>query len=297
MIVRLLSLSLLTTGCAAVLDLDAQPGRDGGAGGSGGSPTNVSTGSSAAGSEVASSGAQSSSGTGEAPCTDDAGIFSGAQLLVVDNPMHNALDFDDKVAIGAWVRPDPNSGNAPYEGYILSRLSDAQEKGYALLVRRSGMDGLLHPEFRFYSGGSLFSCTGQAPLEEGVWSHVAGLYSQGHVQGTDAGLWVNGQQACAVECGGSKLSKFPASPVVGAALSGASGFFRGALDDVFVQTSGVMPPPALDGGACPNGVVFFVTFSMPPAQTFAPDCGGGGLSLTLGHDASPGADDPSRGCP
>jgi hypothetical protein len=302
MFVRFLGCSVFLSGCIAVLDLDAERGT-GGFGGSSSSETSSNAGPNGSGSSsgaMASNGITSSSavGTGGAPCADPVAHFSGSQFMVLDNPQHTALDADDRVAIGAWVWPDPiDPGTSGYEGTILSRLSAAEQKGYALMVRQIGPGAALYPEFRYYDGGALVACTGQIALAPGEWTHVAGLFFEGHVDEADAGVWVNGQLACTSgDDKGPKLAKFVAKPVIGAALSQTSGFFRGSLRDVFFQDSGAIPPPAFEGGGCGGGMRFYASLAPFAQQTIQPECSMGGVSVTLGASPNVGADDPQWMC-
>jgi hypothetical protein len=282
----------LLGGCIAVLDVDASRG------GSGGATAEVSATASTASNASSGSGASTTaSAGGSMPCHGGAAVFSGDEAMTIDNPMHNALDADDKIAVGAWIRPDPiESNDSDVEETLYSRLSDGDKKGYGLFLRRSE-DGRLYPEFRFYADGHPYSCNAMLSVEPGVWSHVAAMFFQGHVAGADAAIWVDGQDACSVECGGSKLSRYPARPVLGASLSFDS-FFRGAMDDFYAMSSGALPPPELSNASCSPGLIFYLPFSSPQSQTFAPKCNATGIEVTLGTDPGPDSHDPSfEDCP
>src|SRR5262249_5108264 len=128
MLGRFLAGSLMLKSCITVLDLSAERGS--GSGGS--SSTGTGGGATSSHGDSASSGRGSTSaqGTGGAACPEPVAHFAGGQFIVIDNPTHNALDADDKIAVAAWIRPDAlMPGTMGYEGYVVSRLSDGAKKG------------------------------------------------------------------------------------------------------------------------------------------------------------------------
>lgn len=289
---------LVLSGCALVLDLDAQPGNEGGQGVGGDAPTVDNTGASGTGGmPVTSSDTGAGAPTGGAPptCIDGALAFDGGQQLVVSKEGSEGMDplnVEDKVAVGAWVQPsNVAAGGGSEDRFIVSRLSTSQARGYALLLTEAGDAGALYPELRLFVDGQPCGCVSQTPVPVGDWSHVAGYYSK-----PDARVWIDGNEVCSQRCADEKLGKFEAAARVGADLGGQSGF-KGLLDYVYVLSPSMTPPPQLSQGVCFPGLKLLLEFDGAPNQTFEPTCGER-LTATLGSDPSVGSDDPVfEGCP
>ncbi|NUP05876.1 MAG: hypothetical protein HOW73_07450 [Polyangiaceae bacterium] len=298
MVGRTFFLPLFASGCVAVLDLDAEADRQGGdASDGGGGSIAIGNGGASSTGGVDGTGGEPPLTGGNAACDDSSMIFAGGQFLSVTNQENDGLDVDDKITIGAWVRP---SGAVPVPGdqFVLSRLNTVSSDGYALVVRTLDT-GELHPEFRFYAGGVLCGCTANMAIPADAWTHIAARFFLNHLDGKDAGVWVGGEQACSIECGGAKLSKGLGPTIVGAAFDTTSGFFYGRLDDVYAMVADTNEtPPMLDGASCFPGVKMLMPFDEAPSEGSAPDCNGDHLFIHLGKDMFVGADEPDwEACP
>lgn len=283
---------LFLSGCALVLDLDAQPGNEGGegVGGAVSGGTNSTGGNGTGGEPITSSDMGAGVPTGGSPtCIDGALSFDGGQQIVVSKQGNEGMDelnVEDKVAVGAWVQPvAAAAGGGREDRFILSRLSTQQSKGYALLLTEAADDGALYPELRLYVDGQSCGCVSSSPIAVGDWTHVSGYYSK-----PTARVWVDGNEVCSRQCEDQKLGKFDGSARVGTDLGGQSGF-RGLLDYVYVLSPSTTPPPQISQGVCFPGLRLLLEFDEAPNQTFDPTCGDH-LDATLGSDSSVGSDDP-----
>jgi hypothetical protein len=123
-----------------------------------------------------------------------------------------------------------------------------------------------------------------------TWVTIVAAFEKDKLgDGADAAVWVDGSIGCVVDCGGEKLERFPASPVIGASLSQTSGFLRGAISELAVvhwKDGGPEGP-----GACGPGSLFSLSFETAAAQSFRADCPAT-LMLTLGSSGVASADDP-----
>ncbi len=278
--------------CALVLDLDAERG-EGGAGEGGRLSIDWVGGGDGTGGDalVVSTSSSSAASTSGQPACDGYALFSGQQLMLVEEGPE--LDLENEFAIMARVKSAPDAASADgedYEGYVFSRLSPAIEKGYALLLAEMDDDGAVYPELRVYTGDEPCGCVSGTPVPPDTWVNLtAGFEKDKLGSHADAGLWVDGVPACVVDCGGDKLETFTATPVVGAALDRTSGFFRGAISELAVVRwkNGV----AQGESNCGAGKLFTLSFDAPRAQTFAADCPAS-LTLTLGISNEAAPDDP-----
>lgn len=282
--------------CALVLDLDASgSGGDGGSDSTGvlGSLTDDGDGGQNAIS-VQTSGPTSGEGSTASgmPACDGYGVFSGQQMLVLDDSMH---DLEDRFSVGARVRIPDDAATASdstlSEGHIFSRLSLAEEKGVALVLSEKNDDGNLYPEMVLEVTGSLCRCSSSVPLAAGQWmTLVAGFYVNGLEGDADAAVWLDGQRVCQVDCGDSKLAPFQSASIVGAAFERSSGFLRGDIAQLTIakwSASDMSSMPA----ACTGEVYWMASFESPAAQTFHADCPSS-QSVMLGQSSSPAPDDP-----
>lgn len=286
-----LTLMLASSGCFAVLELDAEPGdgeteEEGGGGSVGQTVGGAPTGGAPPFVTVTTTTGGGNQG-GSYECTDPSVVFDGSELITLDDADHNVLDLDDKVAIGAWVWPAAAEG----EQYVFSRFNAEIKKGFGLLVRATE-GGALVPELRVYVKGQLCGCSG-GPIPVGAWSHVSARFVLDHVDSKDAAVWVNGERVCIAECGSEKFQRFPAKPVIGGPLVGQAGYFRGRLDDVYVMSSDEEDaPPMLEGDQCFEDVELLLSFDTAIVEGGLASCAPG-LSVTLGRDAFAGSDEPT----
>ncbi|NUO47472.1 MAG: hypothetical protein HOV80_01305, partial [Polyangiaceae bacterium] len=196
-----------------------------------------------------------------------------------------------ELAIVARVKSAPDAADGEdYEGFVFSRLSPTVEKGYALVLAEKGDDGAVYPELRMYTRDGACVCASAMPIPPDTWIDVTAAFEKDKFGGgDDAGLWVDGVPACVVDCGGEKLEKFEASPVVGAALDRTSGFFRGAIADLAVVRWKNGAPQG--SGNCSGGMFLNLAFDSVPAQSFTADCPTS-LEVTLGSSSAASTDDP-----
>jgi hypothetical protein len=283
----------LAPSCALVLDLDAEGG-EGGAGEGGRLDidwTSAATGGHGGGSTAASTSSSASSSASGQPACEGYATFSGEQFFLIQQSP--ALDLDNELAIIARVKSAPDAasaGGSSYEGFVLSRLNPVLEKGYGLVLAEKNNDGAVYPEVRVYTRDSACSCAATTPLQPDTWVTLTAIFEKDKLGNEgDAGLWVDGAAACVVDCGDEKLEKFPASPVMGAALDRNSGFFRGAVADVSVVHWKDGAPRG--DGSCGGATLFSLSFEAAPAQSFAADCPAS-LMVTLGSSNEIASDDP-----
>lgn len=278
--------------CSLVLDLDAEGDAAEGGGGSAlagtnGAPSGSTTSSSSSPQPTTSSGAQqtASSSTGTPTVCDGYATFDGSQLFRLADD--HALELVKNFVLQARIRPEPASLGGPLEeGAILSRMKEADEKGYEFVIFERGNQGVLYPELRLYVASEPCTCEGAIALSGTDWARVAaGFSSSGKTQAT---VWVDDVEACRVECDGDKISGFSAKATVGRAMEGGS-YFRGAIAELVVRqwNDGQLSW----GDLCGAAPLFALGFDHALPQVFTTDCSGS-ADLTFGVDAAVAPDDP-----
>jgi hypothetical protein len=136
---------------------------------------------------------------------------------VVQVPDEPQFTVSQQVAVGAWVRPNTVTGNQPI---VIKRLKN--ETAFSLGIH----NGNIEISVVLTSGTTVIS---RAPIQPGVWSHVAGMFD-----GTFLFLFVNGQQFGQVFAAGAVRNVF--APIRIGATTQAQ-HFDGIIDDVFLSSA------------------------------------------------------------
>ncbi len=137
-------------------------------------------------------------------------------ITVPDEPQ---FTVSSNVAVAAWVHPTKVTGDQPL---IIKRLNN--KTSFSLGIHK----GNIEMSVVLTTGQTIIS---SAPIQAGVWSHVAGMFD-----GTFVYLFLNGQQFGQVFAAGTVRDVF-APILIGATTQ--TQFFDGIIDEVFVSTQNI----------------------------------------------------------
>jgi hypothetical protein len=172
---------------------------------------------------------------------DGLGVDLRSAADVVQVPDEPQFTVAKHIALAAWVNPRSVDGDHPV---IIKRLS--KTTSFSLGIH----DGNIEMAVVLTTGKTVIS---RAPIEPGVWTHVAGMFD-----GTFVFLFINGQQFGQVFGAGTVRNVF--APLrIGATTQ--TQWFDGTIDNVFVSTE-VISKDVLTAQAC---VIRASTFTLNPA--------------------------------
>jgi hypothetical protein len=162
---------------------------------------------------------------------------------LVQVPDEPQFTVSSKVAVAAWVKPTTVSGDQPI---VLKRLNN--NTSFSLGIH----NGNIQMSVVTNKGKTFVS---QAPIQAGVFTHVAGMYD-----GTFVFLFINGQQFGQVFVGAPLRDEF--APIrIGATTQ--TQHFNGIIDEVFVSMSDITKDQVTALACITNPF----TFSVKPATS------------------------------
>ncbi|MCL2448669.1 MAG: LamG domain-containing protein, partial [Polyangiaceae bacterium] len=163
--------------------------------------------------------AQQALGAACVPGISGLGVKIETAKEVVQVPDEPQFTVTNRIGVAAWVNPDTVDGDQPI---IIKRLKN--DTSFSLGIH----NGNIQMSVVTASGTTVIS---QAPIQAGVWTHVAGMYD-----GTFVFLFINGQQFGQVYAGEDLHDVF--APIRIGATTGSQSF-HGIIDEVFVSTQAI----------------------------------------------------------
>jgi hypothetical protein len=153
------------------------------------------------------------------PGISGAGIQFRSVKDVVIVPDEPQFTVSSRVAVAAWVHPNTVTGDQPI---VIKRLNG--DTSFSLGIHKGNI------EMAVVSSTGVTTIS-SAPIQPGVWSHVAGMFD-----GTFVFLFFNGQQFGQVYAAGTLRDVF--APIRIGATSQTQ-HFDGIIDEVFVSTENI----------------------------------------------------------
>jgi hypothetical protein len=139
-----------------------------------------------------------------------------SQRDVIQVPDQPQFTVQSRVAVAAWVKPDTVRGDHPI---VIKRLRN--DTSFSLGIH----NGNIEMSVVIDDGTTVIS---RAPIEAGVFTHVAGMFD-----GTFVFLFINGQQFGQIYAAGNLRNVF--APIrIGATTQNQA--FDGVIDEVFLST-------------------------------------------------------------